>query len=232
MLRMLHIVSGILLTFCLLLPSITRGQQSFRVKANFTIKQKTASGEAQLIMGQVYYDKTIKQIIYIVKFPEKETWVINDTAICKLIEDTVKSVQKTASIAEFSIFHLCLNGNLSNYGLDHKDSFYKIDKVEKEEDMVITTWLPDAKLSEVFGKVVISNKKKKLYGIVFFSPKGELLNKQVFKNYTNTNGCEFPTEIIKIAYKEGRENYEITTFNNIIIDDLREDNIYNYTFPK
>lgn len=215
-----------------MLPSITRGQHFFRITADITIKQKKTTGESSLVMGRVYYDKTVKKIVYTINFPEKEIWVINDTSICKIVNNKLISSQKALSIAEFSIFHLALNGNLNNYGLNHKNSFYKIDKVEKENDMVITTWLPDKKLSSIFGKVVMSNKNKKLSGIVFFKADGEVLNKQFFRNYTNSNGCEFPTEIVKIAYKEDGENYEITTFNNIIIDDLREDNIYNYTLPK
>lgn len=208
-------------------------QQFFRIKADVSIKEKGADGKERLTMGQVYYDKTAKKIVYNIKFPEKETWVIVDTVLYRIVDKEIKDVKTIPAIAEFSIFHLSLNGGIADYGL--KKSFYTIEKAEKENDMVITTWLAPEKFSKTFGKILLSQKDKKLFGVVFFSPANVLLSKQFFKNYTNVNGLEFPTEIVQITYpvnKAGEENYQLTTYKNIIVDDLKEDNIYNYKLLK
>ncbi len=218
----------VLFTFIVFITVVpaSPGQQFFRMKADFSIKEKTAEGKERLTMGQVYYDKNSKKIVYNVRFPEKETWVIIDTSLYRIVGKEIKEVRKVPAIAEFSIFHLSLNGNIKDYGL--KQSFYAVDKIEKEGDMVITTWKAPEKLSKVFGKVVMSQKERKLYGVVFFTPADVLVSKQFFKNYSNVNGLEFPTEIIQVTYIKNQENYQVTTYKNIIVDDMQEDNIYNY----
>lgn len=211
-------------------PFTNFAQQFFRIKADFSIKEKAADGKERLTMGQVYYDKTAKKVVYSVKFPEKETWVVIDTLLYRIVNKQVKEVHTIPAIAEFSIFHLALNGGIADYGL--KKSFYTIKKVEKENDMVLTTWNAPEKFSKMFGKIIMSQKNKRLFGVVFFSAKDSLLSKQFFKSYTNVNGLDFPSEIVQIAYIRNTENYQITTYKNIIVDDLKEDNMYNYRLLK
>lgn len=206
------------------------GQQNYRIKADFTIKEKLYDGKERLTMGQVFYDKTEKKLIYDIKFPEKETWVIIDTMLYRIINKKVIEVKPVKAIAEFSIFHLILNEGIADFGL--KKSFYTIDKVEKENNMIITTWHAPEKLSKTFGKIVLAQKNKQLNGVVFFSPIDVILTKQFFKKYINVNGVQFPTEIIQISYVNKQENYQLTTYKNIIIDDFKENNIYNYNLPK
>lgn len=108
---------------------------------------------------------------------------------------------------------------------------FKIQKVEKQKNMVITTWLAPFQFSKIFGKVLISTVSNKLYGIVFLDQKGLVLRKQFFNNYQNISGIEFPMEIVDITYVNGKENYQVTTYKNIEVDKISEDNIYNYIIP-
>ena len=181
-------------------------------------------------MGKVYYDKSFKQILYNINFPEAGKLVVKDSLFYRIKDEKVLSAIKSPLLPEFSIFHLSLNGNLSNYGLN--DSFYKIEKVEKENNMVITTWMPDAKYRKVLGKIVMSSKSKQLFGIAFFNPEGKLLNKQLFRKYEQMSGLSFPTEIIQISYTDAGEKKMITTYRNLVVDDLGEDTLYHYTIPQ
>jgi len=185
-------------------------QQFYRMKADFSIKQKNTEGKGQLIMGTVYYDKTAGKIVYNITFPEKETWITMDSVALKIIDGKVVSRQHVPFMTKFSIFHICLNGNLQNYGLE--GSYYSIAKIEKEQNMVITTWQPDARLKGAFGKVIMSVKNKQLYGIVFFNTKEKVMSKQFYKNYINVHGFRFPGEITTIGYTEQGEQYRMTTY--------------------
>jgi hypothetical protein len=105
--------------------------------------------------------------------------------------------------------------------------------VEKQNDMVITTWLPPAKLAKIAGKVLISNKSNTLFGIVFMDKNGAVLRKQFFNNYQNVKGVEFPMEITDITYNAShQENYQVTTYKNIDIDETTENLYFDYPIPK
>ena len=226
-LRIIKNIYPFLFSFLFFWSSETlQGQGFYRIKADFSIKEKTPDGKSQLIIGKVYYDKTYKKVIYNIAFPEKETIVVTDSFMIRIIDSKVIDKKRSQNTNEFSVFHLCLNGNLSNFGL--KNSPYTIENIEKEKDLVITTWMPPIDYRHLLGKILLSQKEKKLFGLVLFNPKNIVVGKQFFKKYININGLEFPSEVIQITYADKQEFYKITTFKNITVDDIREDNIYNY----
>lgn len=221
----------ILITFFLfLLTPSAKSQKFFRLKGDFTIKAKLADGKSQLTMGKFYYDRNFKKLVYLNHFPKKEIWVSKDTSVFHIVNNKVIDRQSAPPIAEFSMFHLVLNSQLSNYGF--KNTSMVIEKVERQNDMVITTWALPPKAPKLFGKIKTSTKNNKLNGIVFLNLDDKVVKKQFFSEYKNINGLEFPHEVIDITYsKDNKENYQVTTYKNVQIDDLSEGNIYNYPIP-
>lgn len=207
-------------------------QDFFRIKADFTIKFKAFDGSKVLSKGKVYYDTNYKTTVYIADFPEKETWATIDTVMYVIKNGQIKDRQKVPSLAEFSIFHMILNGSLQDYGL--AESPFYIDKVEYENELVVSTWLPPNFLRDKLGKILISTKEKRLHGIVFFDANEKIVSKQFFLAYKNINGLEVPTEIRQISYvgnDENKKNLQMIKLNNIFINELKEESIYNYQLP-
>lgn len=219
---------AILILLASLVLSITRasGQGYTRIRADFTVKIKTAAGGQSLTMGQVFYDKNIKQLIYYLTFPEKEIWLTSDTVIYQIKDGAVKAKTPTFSMTEFSVFHLALNSRLQDFGL--KNTTYKIENVDRDEDMVITTWAPPVKAREKLGNILVSVKNKQLFGVVFLDPSGNTLRKQFFEDYQVIRGLPFPGKIVEILMDTGKENYQVTTFKNIVVDELENDSKYSY----
>ena len=212
-------------TFCQI-----NAQKFYRIKGEYSIKAKAADGKSQLTIGKFYYDKNIKKLVYQNTFPQKETWVSSDTLVYRIIDNNIAAKYASPPIGQFSIFHLVLTNQINNYGL--KNSPFTIQKVEKQNDLVITTWLPPKNLAIIFGKVLISNKNNRLFGMVFIDSKDKIIRKQFFDNYQNFRGLEFPMEIVDISYTLNKENYQVTTYKNLEIDDVTEDYIYNFAIPK
>ncbi len=180
-------------------------------------------------MGKFYYDRNYKKLVYVNNFPKKEVWVSKDTSVYHIVNNKVIDRQSAPPVAEFSMFHLVLNSQLSNYGF--KNTAMIIEKVEKQDNMVITTWALPPKAPKLFGKIKTSTTNNKLNGIVFLNMEGKVIKKQFFNDYRNIGGLEFPHEVVDIIYINDKENYQVTTYKNIQIDDLTEGNIYNYTIP-
>jgi hypothetical protein len=201
----------------------------FRISTDFVIKAKSPTGDQQLTVGKLYYDKNIKQIVYEVSFPEKEIWVQKDTVLYKIVNSKVVSRQRIPTGIEFSIYNLVLNGNLADYGL--KKTKFKIKKVEKSEGNVISTWEPPAASKKFIGDILLSNINQQLNGIVFKNSAGEVVAKQFFRDYIKVKGLSFPREIIKENYVNGQKIYELTNFTNILINDLSGENTYDYKIP-
>jgi hypothetical protein len=193
------------------------------------IKAKLPTGEQQLTVGKLFYDKNVKQIVYVISFPEKEIWVQKDTVLYKIVNSKVMGKQRIPAGIEFSIYNLVLNGNLADYGL--KKTKFKIKKVEKSENNIISTWEPPAESKKYFGDILLSNVNQQLNGIVFKNNAGEIVSRQFFRNYIKVKGLSFPQEIVKENYVNGQKVYELTTFTNILINDLSGENTYDYKIP-
>lgn len=202
----------------------------FRISIDFVIKAKSPAGDQQLTVGKLYYDKNIKQIIYVVSFPEKEIWVQKDTVLYKIVNSKVIGKQRIPQGIEFSIYNLALNGNLADYGL--KKTQFRIKKVEKSDGNVISTWEPPAASKKYLGDILLSNVNQQLDGLVFKNNAGEVVARQFFRNYIKVKGLSFPQEIIKENYVSGQKIYELTNFTNILINDLSGDNTYDYKIPE
>jgi len=225
-------MNQVLKFFCLLLLPFTlqnEPQLFFRIRTDFTIKAKSANGDQQLTVGVIYYDRNIRQIVYDISFPEKEIWVQKDTVLFKIVNSSVVSRQKIPTGIDFSIYNLALNGTLNDYGL-HKTNF-KIRKVEKSENGVISTWHPPSQAKKYIGDILLSVVNQQLDGIVFLDVKGEVLSRQFFRSYIKVKGLSFPQEIIKESYSNGQKDIELTTFTNILVNDLNNENKYNYKVP-
>lgn len=210
-----------------LVSEVSFSQSSFRITGNYSIKSKTDSADL-LVMGKFYYDSYLKKIVHANYFPSKETWVTHDTTIYKFVGVDLESRNKIPPISSNSLYALALENKLSDYGLGQ--SMYKRVKVETKNDMVISTWEPQ-QFDKFFGNIVLSNKNKQLNAIIFYSAKGEILKKQFFENYENIRGVLFPTKVVEITYLNNKEYFKVSTYKDIIIDDLREDNMYDYPLP-
>lgn len=230
-------VKTVVILFFLSIINPSFAQQFYRFKATVSIKDKLSNGTYRLTMGDVYYDKIYKKIVYRLHFPKKETIVAQDTTIYTINDkNIIISADRNVIIPEFTAFHLALTGKLYDYGLkpnENEKSIYKISKVEKSSKGVTTTWTPtEESFKKLFGDIKMLNVNKRLDAIIFYNPKGNIVSRQFFKKYVNSNGVEFPTEITMISYGEkGEKNIQQTTYKNVLIDQNNEDEIYRYKLP-
>lgn len=208
-------------------PICSNGQEYFRLQADFTVKVKKNDGSLNLTRGKVFYDINYKELIYDISFPQIEKWISKDTSLYKIRKDTLFEQVTIPSINEFTIFHLSLNSSLNDFGL--KNSIYKITKVEKKNDLVLSYWKIPDQANTIMDYVVIAKKENRLESVVMVGDESKIISKQFFKNYIKIDAFEFPLQIIQILYDEDdKENYQVTEFENIKVNDLNNNNLYHY----
>lgn len=221
--------------FNLLIVSIisisSPAQDYFRMSADFTTKVKPAQGKASLTKGKVFYDKYTKELIYDLSFPSKEKWVTQDSWIYKIKNDSIYSSDEIPNLNEFSIFHLSLNSTLSYYGL--REAGFTISKVDKKGDLVISYWNIPQQIREMIGNIAVAKNGNRLHSVVIVGPEENILSKQFFQDYIKTGGFEFPGKIVQIYYNDaGEENYQVTEFKNIILNNTENEESYHYQLDK
>lgn len=219
-----------LLTYILMLLAVSpaMSQQLTRVKTDFSVKTKVKGTEqARLVMGTCYYELGSQQIVYEVKFPVKEIWIFKDSVQLIVRNDTLVSTKPAQMRIELSTLHLALTQQLAHYGL--KNSPFSIESVQKDKNMVITTWKPPSTMGAKIGKVATSTEDKKLTGVVFYHPKGQIVRKQLFKSYVQVQGYPFPGEVIDIVYNGAKETLQQTTYSNVKINETSARNLYTYS---
>jgi hypothetical protein len=204
-------------------------QQFHRIKADYTIKYKDAIGNQVLQMGVVFYDINARKIVMKNGFPVKEILVQKDTTIFQIRnEQTINRITSYA-LADLSIYHLALTGELNNYGLNKAG--YTLDTIKNDKGLILTTWLPPQNAKSILGKILVSTKQKQLFGIVFLDPKEMIIAKHLFRDYTNINGFEFPREVLVITYQDDKEIFNLTNYKNIVIDGTDNNEYYDYKIP-
>jgi len=226
--KLLSSISILLIAF-----TFVQAQNNYRFFADVSVKFKDGTtGKGSLTLLKVYYDKNKKKVVQEISFPEPATIVLTDTASYKIVNfkaEKIASFDNRMDIIKTTIFHLILENNLMNFGLE--GTAYKKTKVEKEKNLIFVTWEPTSKKAkEVLGKIVIGTENKKIKAVLFFNTNGKLLSKQIFKKYQIVQNTPVPTEIIQIIYDQNgiEKAYQLTTFKNIKFNEKGNDNIYDY----
>ena len=208
---------------------VAKSQHYFRIAADMTIKSKSSGGNQAIAIGKVYFDRNNKRVVYQINFPEEVTWLTTDSLTYIIKNDSVVSRDFSFGMAQFSIFNLALNNELSDFGL--RNSSYSIENVERDDDLVITTWAPVDDMKDELGRIKVATRNKKLFGVVFLDTEGNPLRKQFFEDYLSISGLAFPGKIVEIGFEDGHESYQVINFKDIIIDELENNRFYNYSLP-
>lgn len=215
--------SGLVLLISLSLSTL--GQTYYRIECDISIKSKVQGGQGSLTLGRVFYDRTAATLVYSISFPEREVWVVRDTLSLVYRNGELLHSSVIGAFTHTTMFHKSLVGSLNDFGLS--DSHFTIDKVERDQNMVITTWTPPQMHSHL-GRVITSTVGNNLYGVVVMNPQGEIISRQVYKNYLEVRGLMVPTEVIQIAYRDSTEVYQIINLSNIIINNPGNEEMYHY----
>lgn len=202
-------------------------QDYFRMSADFTTKVKPAEGKSTLTKGKVYYDKYTKELIYDIRFPAKEKWIVQDSKIYKVKDDTVYYADEIPSVNEFTVFHLALNSALTYFGLD--EAQFQMAHIEKKGDLVISYWNIPPHIQKMITSIAVAKKQNSLHSVIVAGEDNKILNKQFFKDYINIEGFEFPGTIVQIFYDDNNSrNYQVMEFENIVVNDAVNEENYHY----
>jgi hypothetical protein len=205
----------------------SEAQDYFRMSADFTTKVKPVEGKMNLTKGKIYYDKYSKELIYDIQFPSEEKWIVQDSKIYKITNDTVYFTEEIPSMNEFTVFHLALNSNLTYFGLD--EAKFSISNIDKKGDLVISYWNIPPHIQKMISTIAIAKKNNQLHSIVITGENNKILNKQFFKDYIQIGGFEFPGSIVQIFYDENNnEEYQVMEFKNIELNDIDNEENYHY----
>lgn len=217
----LNYVSKLILLVLFCTCSSLHSQIFKRVSAGVSIKEIRADSSQHLMVGRVYFDRHIREIIYDIRFPNSSKFAVTDFGMLYDTTSVSMQTQFTAHLIDFSIFNLILNGQLAYFGLDNTS--YELTSSHREDDMVISEWQLPEEMRAEYGKMLLSQKDKQLYAMVSFNAEGEIVGKQFFKEYKDIRGMMFPTKLIQFSYTDGLiTNKKITTFNNISFNDTHE----------
>jgi len=216
----------VILFFLFATPGIF-AQNYYRLRVDVTVKKKLPDGKFTLSKGTVYYDNITGKLVSKLWFPYKETYVMIDKQTFYFKDGKFVSSYANPIPPETSIFALVLKNSIQYYGLEN--SGYKLEKVEEDKGLVISTWTPPANLAKAVGKVMIANKNGQIYGIIFYDTDGKIVSKQFFEGYKNINGIMFPTRMVQFFYdNQGHETIQKTEFDNIVIDEKGHNDIYDF----
>lgn len=221
---------AITLLCCVFISAVSGYAQLYsKLQADFSIKE---SGDAKKVtIGTVYFEKFSAQIVYNIRYPQEEVIVVTDSVVYRIIDNKIVDKKPANGIVPFSIFYLALNGDLDLYGL--RNTPYTLSSTKATDGQVITTWLPPKEMQEYQGKVMLSQKNGLVFGLLGHLPDGTLLSKQFFEDYVNVKGLDFPQKIVQIMYAGGKENYKVTTYRNIDINNTNPESekYYHYKLP-
>jgi hypothetical protein len=216
----------LLFFFCAILTST--GQDFFRFKADFSLKEISSVGdslERRLVIGTCYYDNNLNKLTYNLRFPHAEQWIVQDTFIYTLREGELINEASVPKITEHNIFKMLLEQTFTEFGM--LKSGYQIQKVKKLGNEIFVTYQPPEEHAKVLGSLVLVKEKKMLKGVIYYEPDGNMMFRQQLNNYQVVSGLPVPGEIAHIVEKGDKKIQRILSFDNILINESGFDDQYD-----
>ena len=124
---------------------------------------------------------------------------------------------------------MLLAQSLNDFGLIK--SGYKIESVKRLGDEVYVTYLPPDEHLDALGPLVLIKEKKLLKGVIYYEPDGNMMFRQQLGDYQIIDGLPIPNELTHIVEKSGKSIKRILTFENILINEARHDELYDLHIP-
>lgn len=217
---------SLLIVFFLCLFFSGFSQLAYRINADILTKTRLPDSTFQISKGKIHYDQNFKKIIFDFTFPNKEKIVLCDTLLYRFKDGKLINRSKNFLIPNQSYFHFILSGNISNYGFDKLN--FKAVGIEKNKEMIITTWTAPEHINKFISKILVATKNKQLYSVTLIGPDEKIINRQILKNYHFIDGINVPYEILVATYLDSGTMYQIITLNNVVLNEPGNDQLYNY----
>ncbi len=204
-----------ILTFILFSTTLLGEAQEIlqRIEMEFSIKEINPDGSKRLTMGNIYYDRQVRELIYDISFPEEVMFVFKDTVLAQIKNDSVTFKPSVPTAIDYSIFHLTLSGNLQYFGLNKSN--YQLVAIDENDAQKISTWKAPPPYDEQTGNLKLSQVGNKLDAFITYDINDEILAKQYFRNYIDLGLVQFPQKVIEVNYLEKQEAKKLSTYRNI-----------------
>lgn len=207
-------------------------QVNYRIEADYSIK-KIVNGKQSLTVGKVYFDLNHNKLVFLNSFPQKETIVLTpEFAYLLPFGQEPKKQPSSPQLIQLNVLNLLLKGELNNFGLPNYG--FNIVDLEETDTSLITTWQPPQIKDSFLGNILIMQSQKRINGVVSMnSTNTQPINKQWFRDYKTINNIEVPHQVVQFTYdiKGTVVEKQITEYKNIKLNNIQNENWYNYTLP-
>src|SRR5699024_287643 len=155
-----------------------------------------------------------KQILYDVQFPDRESWVLQDSVFYKINSDIVYNKQVLSYAVHMQDFDLLLSG--SDYDGVLQAANATLVDVKDENDNIFKLWkYPDLENMEILSYILVQQQGNKTVGIAFLDEKKEVMSRQYYKEYAMVDGLNLPHLIEQQIYSDSMTYVKKLKFKNV-----------------
>jgi len=86
-------------------------------------------------------------------------------------------------------------------------------------------------LRKVIGKIRIATRQGRLFGVVYYDPKDNVLRKEFYEDYRKLGTLWFPHRIVQLQYHHDKEAIQVTTYENVVLDEKQHRHWYDFRVP-
>jgi hypothetical protein len=188
--------------------------------ADFTIKEirkNTKKPSTSLMVGKVAYESETNKVTYSIQFPQKETWIFQDSFLYKYINDSLVSKKIAGNVNEYMMFKNILEPQGNDFGMSQLG--FTLSKVEEKEEEIYTEWLPPSQYKTFVNKANTVVKDNLLTAIIITDVNNLEITKSFYENYETIDGIPVPTKISShFVSSNSDEIFKSLSFRNVKIN--------------
>ncbi len=193
--------------------------QTFNLfEADFVMKEKYKSSDVtSLIKGNLFIDNTLNFSEFYLIFPYIEKWVLKDSVLSLIENDTITKTVNIGEFSEVSFLREVSSKIKIDYGLSEIGFTEK--KVTFDDEIgVIIDWEAPKIMNELFGGATTHVKNNMLTSVNLFNTNNEIILSTFFEDYIFVKNLPVPQKIKSKIVGDSDIVYKSLEFKNIKIN--------------
>ncbi len=194
----------------------SHSQKYSNFKSDFTIKEKRGGEDKAILMvGSLVFDNVGNKTTYNIKFPKKETWILQDSFLTIIRNDSTLHKKTKGNLNEYLMFKNILEYKDNDFGLTSMG--FKIQNVDDSNDNLLMTWSPPQGYDKFIKKVETTLKDNLLTSVIVTDVDNFEISKIFYDDYKMIQDLPVPYKITSQVSSKKEDVFKSISFKNVEI---------------
>lgn len=176
-------------------------------------------------MGHLDYDRIKIQVVYDIKFPEREDWVIQDSVFYHLKGDSIVRKFTVPYAMNLMDFDIILNDY--NHDFLFQQMGCELEDIKREGDNIFKLWkAPELSELGAFYYILAQSQGQNTTGLAYMDESKRVIGRQYYADFKIVDGLNMPHSIEQRVYSDSTTYVKKLILKDVSLNNQERNSVF------